>query len=178
MADEKEEKNKEEGREPAKGGNKKIFVFSGAGLAALIAAAFLFATFAVPTVPEEGNAGTEGKEKEARKTEEEHPPLVYALPSIMVNIKGTNKKQILKVTLNLVCRTDKPEETTRLIDEKKVEIKNALNIMLTGKTREELEGSEEMSMLAVEIRDLLNKVIFPGSEGLIRKVLYDEFIIQ
>ena len=50
--------------------------------------------------------------------------------------------------------------------------------MLTGKTREELEGSEEMSMLAVEIRDLLNQVVFPEGEGLIRKVLYDEFIIQ
>ncbi len=174
MADEQNQENEA----LPKGGSGKVMIFSGVGLAVVIAAAFLFTSFAVPVGP----AGASGPDSEGDVANEEEGAVpqfeIYAVPTIMTNVKGTNKKQILKTTLHLIFETDEPQMMRELFDQKSTEMKNALNILLTGKNREELEGSGEMSRLAVELRDLLNEVVFSRKDGPITKVLYDEYIIQ
>ena len=174
MAD---ETNQEKELKP-KGGSGKMILFSGAGLAVVIAAAFLFATFAVPAAPEGAGGGEPAEGPAAAEGAGITTTQYYEIRDVMVNVKGTNKKQILKTSLNLMYETDRPEATAKRFDSKKIEIKNALNILLTGKTREELEGSEEMNMLAIELQDLLNRVVFPDGGGRIIRIYYDEFIIQ
>lgn len=171
-----DEQNQEKIEKP-KGGTGKLLLFSGAGLAVVIAAAFLFATMAVPAAPE-GGAGDPADGSVDAEGGLEKSTQFYEVRDIMVNVKGTNKKQILKTSLNLMYEADKPEIAAMVFEDKKVEIKNALNILLTGKTREELEGSQEMNMLAIELQDLLNRVVFSGGGGRIIKIYYDEFIIQ
>lgn len=175
-----EEQRDEQAAQPKEGGTKKLVIFSSAGLAVIIAAAFLFTTFAVPSLPEgasgePGNTDT-GEPGEADPTT--GPAQIYDVPVIMVNLKGSNKRKVLKMHLNLEYESAYPELASELFDRKEPEIKHVLNTLLTEKTEEELEGAAEMNMLCIELQDALNRIVFPDKTGQITKVYYQEFIIQ
>ncbi|MBU0753815.1 MAG: flagellar basal body-associated FliL family protein [Planctomycetes bacterium] len=164
---------------PEKGGKKKVVIFSSAGLVTIIAAAFLFTTFAVPAPPDGNDSevtDADGGISEAALLEAAQD--IYDLPVIMVNIKGTNKKRILKVHLNVVYEAKKPETSALLFENKMPEVKDALTTMLTEKTLEELEGKDDLIMLRMELMDEINRVVFPKGEGRVVKVYYEEFLIQ
>lgn len=176
MADEA----KEETKEAKKGGMGKLFLFSGVGLVVVIGAAFAFATFAVPALPAgspSGAASGEGGTAEGEAGDDQ-PKLVFNVPSIMVNLKGTKKKRVLKLQLNLVYRSDNPEEAPLGFDAKMPEIKDALITLLTEKTLDELESREHMNLLRIELKEELNRVVFPDGKGEIQSIFYEDFIVQ
>lgn len=172
MADEPNE----EKSAPSGGGKKKLLLFSSAGLVVIIAAAFLFATFAIPAPPADEQSGADGGgagDGTVGTTQE-----IYDLPVIMVNIKNTNKKRILKVHLNIVYETKSPETSAGLFDDKLPEIKDALTTMLTEKTLDQLEGKDDLIMLRMELMDEIERVVFADEDGKVLKVYYEEFIVQ
>lgn len=175
-----EDQKEEQAAQPRGGNTKKLVIFSSAGLAVVIAAAFLFTTFAVPSLPE-SNTGEPGNANSSEPGEANPavgPAQIYDVPVIMVNLKGSNKRKVLKVHLNLEYESTYPELASELFDRKEPEIKHVLNTLLTEKTEEELEGAAEMNMLCIELQDALNRIVFPDKSGQITKVYYQEFIIQ
>lgn len=172
MADEQNVENPS----PEKGGKKKVVIFSGAGLLVIIAAAFLFTTFAVPAPPADEADGQEQEEASADQAAASQE--IYDLPVIMVNIKGTNKKRILKIHLNVVYEADNPETSTLLFDSKLPEVKDVLTTMLTEKTLDQLEGKEDLIMLRMELVEEINRVVFDEGQGRVVKVYYEEFLVQ
>lgn len=170
-----EEKNLEAG-----GGSKKIILFSGIGLAVLVGAAFLFTTFAVPSLPEGGtDQETEESAKDGEQGELDQADLIpYDLPVIIINVKGTGKKRMLKIQLSIGYVTSNAELAAQVIESKGAEIKDALTLLLIDKTMDDLEGRDNLMILREEINEELNNVIFPSGGGEVRKIFYNEFVIQ
>jgi flagellar basal body-associated protein FliL len=162
---------------PPKSGKKKFMLFSGVGLAVIIGAAFMFATFAVPAPPEkapsreqdDGSGGPAGGDKFLE---------IYDLPTIMVNLKGTNKKRVLKLRLNVMYECTNPALASALFEQKLPEVKDMLTTLLTEKTLEQLEGKDDLNMLRMELMDEINRVVFSKNDGRVVKVYYEEFLVQ
>jgi len=176
MAD---DKNDEKVVESGGGGMKKMLIFSVAGLAAIIGAAFLFTTFAVPVAPENGDEAVseEGDENQDGKSSLEDL-IPYELPSIIINVKGTGMKRMLKVALKIAYEASKPDEAILLLEKKQPEIKHCIQMLLIEKTMEELEGRDNRTLLIEEILEELNNVIFTNGGGNVREIFFDEFVIQ
>jgi len=178
MAEEPE--NDVQNPKEGKGGKKKLFLFSGVGLAVVIGAAFLFVTLAVPKAPEGGEAeasrsegdGTQGGANGKMALD------IYDIPVIMVNLKGTNKKRILKLHLNVMYESPTPETAPALFEQKMPEVKDVLTTLLTEKSLEQMEGKDDLNMLRMELLDEINRVVFSEAEGRITKVYYEEFLVQ
>jgi flagellar basal body-associated protein FliL len=155
------------------GGKGKLMIFSGAGVAAVIGAAFIFATFAVPAVDEsQGEPGTDGK------AEVEQQVGFFDVPVIMVNLKGTNKKRVLKIHLNALFEAENIEQATSLFTEKLPKIKDSLTTLLTEKTLEDVEDKENLNTLKVELMDAINKAVFTDCNGKVEELYYAEFLVQ
>lgn len=85
------------------------------------------------------------------------------------NIKDSNK--ILKVVIKLELTNPKIED---VINAKNSEIRHEINLLLRGKTEEDLKGSEGQAMVQKEILDVVRKLLDTES---VRNVYFDEFII-
>lgn len=170
----------EEVAAPEKGG-KKVFLFSGVGMVVIIAAAFLFATFAVPAPPENGEAG-DGDATGSTSAEgvAETPLEIFDVPVILVNVKNTNKKRVLKIHVNAMYETTQPEIVVPLFEEKLPEIKDTFTTLLTEKTLEELEGKDDLNALRIELLDEVNRIVFGDDPDLgeVVKLYYEEFLVQ
>ncbi|MHC4942909.1 MAG: flagellar basal body-associated FliL family protein [Planctomycetota bacterium] len=174
MADEQNAEN----AAPAPSGKKKLVVFSGVGLAVIIGAAFMFATFAVPVPPEDAAKGAEQGDDPGAQMAGEGALEIYDLPTIMVNLRGTNKKRVLKIHLNVMYESDTPELASALFEQKLPEVKDMLTTLLTEKTLEQLEGKDDLNMLRMELMDEINRVVFAKTDGQVVKVYYEEFLVQ
>ena len=104
--------------------------------------------------------------------------LIYDVPEVMVNLKGTSKKRILRLHINLMYETTHKELAEVRFLEKTPELKDTLTTLLTEKTLVELESREDLNRLRVELKDELNKVVFPDGLGEVKKVYYQDFIVQ
>lgn len=85
------------------------------------------------------------------------------------NIKDSNK--ILKVVIKLELTNPKIED---VINAKNSLIRHEINLLLRGKTEDDLKGSEGQSMVQKEILDVIRKLLDTES---VQNVYFDEFII-
>jgi len=90
--------------------------------------------------------------------------------SFISNVKDS--KKILKITIKLELPNSKIE---KLIDARNPEIRNEVNLILRGKTEEDLNGSEGQVKLQEEILGVVKKILKTDK---ILNVFFDEFIIQ
>jgi len=90
--------------------------------------------------------------------------------SFISNVKDSNK--ILKVTIKLELSNSKIQE---IVDARNPEIRHEINLLLRGKTEEDLKGSEGQSNLQKEILSVTRKLL--NTEKVLN-VYFDEFIIQ
>ena len=168
-----EEKNQEAAETKEKGG-KGVMLPALIGLVVIIGGAFLFTTFAVPKAA----PGEEGVEGEDGIAEEELELAAYDVPELLVNLKDSRMKNVVKIHINLLYRFKDPDMTVTVFEEKDPEIRNALILLLSEKTVEDVEGSEPKELLREEIREALNRVVFPKARGEITKVHYVDFIVK
>lgn len=90
--------------------------------------------------------------------------------SFISNVKDS--KKILKITIKLELPNSKIE---KLIDARNPQIRNEVNLLLRGKTEEDLNGSEGQVKLQEEILGVVKKILKTDK---ILNVFFDEFIIQ
>lgn len=90
--------------------------------------------------------------------------------SFISNVKDSNK--ILKITVRLELSNSKVEE---VINARSPELRNEINLLLRGKTEEDLKGSEGQSNLQKEILSVVRKLL---NTDKVLNVYFDEFIIQ
>ena len=147
----------------------------------VIGAAFLFTTFAVPSSDGSGNGDVsvqDGEASEDKGAVSRDDLLNYSVPEILVNLKGTSKKRILKIKLNVMYETDQSKGAADPFARREVELKDALTTLLTEKTMEDLESREDLNRLRFELIDELNKVVFPDNMGGISEIYYEQFLVQ
>jgi len=90
--------------------------------------------------------------------------------SFISNVKDSNR--ILKVTIKMELSNSKIQE---IVKARNPEIRHEINLLLRGKTEEDLKGSEGQSNLQKEILNVTRKLL--NTEKVLN-VYFDEFIIQ
>ena len=93
-----------------------------------------------------------------------------ALPPFVVNLADPNARRYLKVVLE-VEMTSNPE----LLEDNKAKIRDALLMLLSSKTSQDLSTLEGKILLRKEIVDRLNQAI---GQAKVARVYFTDFVIQ
>jgi flagellar FliL protein len=122
----------------------------------------------------EDEHGDAADEEEDDHAEDEHPPIYVKLEAFTVNL--ADQESMLQTEMQLLVADAKVSEklTARL-----PEVRNALLILLSSKTPDDLSQPDGKTKLALEIQKSINDTlgIKKKSKG-VKKVLFGAFIIQ
>jgi len=158
---------------------RKIIIF------AVIACVSIGAAYAVtiilsapPAKPDDENAqGAAGTAEEPRekpkKEASEGSAIFHSMESIIVNLAGVEGRRYLKATMVFKLKN---QQALKSIEEHRVSVVDKLNMLLSSKKIEDIDGSEKKIEVKREIRDELNNLL--GIKDAILEVLFTEFIIQ
>lgn len=114
---------------------------------------------------EGGEKGKEGKgEKGAANT--------YPLEPFIVNIYDGQEMRYLRVKVEF--DTSKPEAKTEL-DARQAAVRDAILILLTTKTMQDIQDLQGKNQLRDEIFTAVNKIIPPG---IVNRVYFTDFVVQ
>ena len=121
--------------------------------------------------PEEKKAdGGHGEAKGGHGGKDKAPSNNVALPPFVVNLADPNARRYLKVVLE-VEMTGNPE----LLEGNQAKIRDALLMLLSSKTSQELSTLEGKILLRKEIVDRLNQAI---GQPKVSRVYFTDFVIQ
>lgn len=123
----------------------------------------------------QGKAGAPAGE--AKKEEPEKPPIFTRLDQFTVNLqKSEGDDHYLQVEIDLQVADDKVIESVKL---RMPQIRNALLLLLSSKTSEELASVEGKQKLAADIVAQINKIIgAKDPKAGVLGVYFSSFVIQ
>jgi len=140
---------------PAKGSKKKLFIIIGAVVLLLVlgggAALFMMSKKAAAGDEEGGEAHAEVEKPKAKEKDKEHaaPPTFVPLDIFTVNLADTNQDRYLQVAMQLELHDAHAADQVKAY---MPAIRNAVLLILSRKTSEELLTAEGKTQLADEIR--------------------------
>jgi flagellar FliL protein len=143
-------------------------------LVQLVVVYFLAAKFMSPSSqgsPAQNQPPTEAVKGSANPKEAAEPNL-YTIKDIIINPAGTNGSRFLLVTM--AFEFDSPGALQEM-GKKEVQVRDALNTILTSKTLLELVDVNKREALRVEISKRISGFI---STGTLKNVYFSKFIIQ
>ena len=114
--------------------------------------------------------GGHGEAKGGHGGKDKAPSNNVALPAFVVNLADPNARRYLKIVLD-VEMTGNPE----LIEANMAKIRDALLMLLSSKTSQELATLEGKIMLRKEIVDRLNQAL---GQSKVARVYFTDFVIQ
>lgn len=97
---------------------------------------------------------------------------MVSLPTLLVNLADPLGKRYLKITVDVEV---KGKEAASQIQSDMPKIKDALILLLSSKTFEELSSVENKYQLKKEIVERLNQIL---GQSVVRRVYFTEFIVQ
>ena len=109
------------------------------------------------------------------------PLLQYELAEINVNLKDKGGSQYLQVVMTVqyvIGEEIEGENASSVFVEKTAKIEDKLNLLLSDKTYEEVNGKDDKELIKEEIRRILQQVVFPDKMGRIEEVLFRKFYTQ
>lgn len=195
MADDEEEDKKEGEDGDAEegdggGGKKKLILMIVVGLllvgisigGTLVGLSMFSDPAPAPAPMAEGEEGAEGASGEGEEGADDAPEMLedaiyYPIkPAIMVSFEGRGRQRLLQAEITLLTRDD---EVVAAIEMHMPMIRNALVLLIGGRTYEEVQTAEGKELLRVdclqELQRLLEKEI--GKTG-IEQVLFTGLIVQ
>jgi flagellar protein FliL len=153
-----------------KGGGKLILIII-ILLVILGAAAFglrMFAPGLIPGWGEKPGAGVDGTAGAGK----EKPKTLYPMPAFIVNLMDPSGKRYLKVTLTL--ELDAPT-TEQVVESNMLQIKDAILVLLSSKTYDDINTVEGKRRLKNEIIMRCNTFL---QSGQVDNVYFSEFVVQ
>lgn len=174
MAKEKAPQGSEENQEKASKGKWKWIILILLLLGLLGAGGYFAYTFLYssdnPGASESGNA-TQSREAADSGPEKVGSKMV-SLPTLLVNLADPLGKRYLKISVDVEV---KGKEASSQIQSDMPKIKDALILLLSSKTFEDLSSMESKYQLKKEIVERLNQIL---GQSVVRRVYFTEFIIQ
>lgn len=178
----KEDKNKEQAQEKKKSGKLKLIIILVLILGLLGGGGFFaykkfFSSKKENTKIEEKTQSQEsGKEQKGGKEgEETHPPLkakLVELPTILVNLADPLGRRYLKISIEIEVKGKNPGA---IVEKKMPMIKDALILLLSSKTYDDLASLQKKYELKMEIAQRLNQIF---GKPLVTRVFFTEFLVQ
>lgn len=171
MAD--EEKNEKEAvtEKPAKKSNKLLIIIlliTGLVIGGGGAAAFLI----FKNIKSENREGSGKESKQESMTNPLKLGPVMKLDPFIVNLSGAGGRNYLKMEISL--ELDNAVVQTE-IDNKMPRVKDAILLLLSSKSFEEIQHAEGKLMLKNEMIALLNKIL---TSGMIKNLYFTNFVVQ
>lgn len=154
--------------------NKKLFIIIGAGVVGLVVVLALVFTLAgkgekkggaQEAKAEKGEAKGEGKGEKAASN-------IFPLDPFIVNIYDGQELRYLKVKVELEMPAP---EAKAMLDARQSQIRDAILVLLTTKTLQEVQDLQGKNQLREEILATVNKIITPSK---ISKVYFTDFVVQ
>ncbi len=178
----KEKKKDQEGQEEKKKGGKLKWIIIIVLVLGLLGGGGFFAykkffagKKAAPSTEKEakssGKEGKKGEKKEAEKTPKLQAKLV-SLPTILVNLADPLGKRYLKISIEIEVKGKDPG---KLVEKDMPMIKDALIMLLSSKTYDDLSTLEKKYKLKLEIAQRLNQIF---GKPLVTNVFFTQFLIQ
>jgi flagellar basal body-associated protein FliL len=98
--------------------------------------------------------------------------------SVVVNLNDGRMTRYLRIAVALQVPKSKEEEIVKLLELKKVPLRNWLLSLISDKDLETIRGAAGQNRMRREIRDHFNDVLFPDGLDQIYDVLFEEFNVQ
>jgi flagellar protein FliL len=96
----------------------------------------------------------------------------------VVNLDEGRLTRYLRISITLQVPKTQRDEIARLIDRRKVILKNWLISYLSDKDMDDIRGAAGQNRLRREIQDHFNSVLFTDGYDRIHDVLFEEFNVQ
>jgi flagellar FliL protein len=161
-------------------GKGKFLIFGSIGLVVVVASAAVTSFFLPGT--SSGEDGAEGKKTQQAKEKPKGPESwgegTVELTDILVNLAGTSGRRYLKMALMLEFKAPDPATIILQSEARKAELRDSLITLLSGKTLESLDGSDNKNLLKLEIIEHLGPILFENQKGRIEWVYYKDFLTQ
>ncbi len=180
---EKQENTDEKPPKPKKSIKPKILMIIGAQVVLSIAG-FLFVTKFIAPDPAFQRAREEKKKEEA-PAHVEVKREVYPIEDVVVNPAGTSGSRYLSVSIGVEMDAvpqegggeghGAPAKTASPLDEKKLQLRDAMINILSSKTIEQLTNSAEKENIRTEITQAFNRIL---GEGKVHQIYFVEFVLQ
>ena len=172
MAEEKVEQNEEQ---EEGGGKKKLIIIAGAGVALLlvIGVALYFLVLKKPP-PEEGAEGEEAPVEAPvplPEQEAEIGPMVD-IKEFVVNILSEDTPHYVKASLSLELDS---EGVVEEVNKRMPQIRDAILLLISNKTFEELQDLQGKKQLKAELKDKINSFLATGK---VKAVYLTDFVVQ
>jgi flagellar basal body-associated protein FliL len=98
--------------------------------------------------------------------------------SVVVNLNDGRMTRYLRIAVALQVPKSKEEDIVKLLEVKKVPLRNWLLSLISDKDLETIRGAAGQNRMRREIRDHFNDVLFPDGLDQIYDVLFEEFNVQ
>ncbi len=174
----------EDGLDAPKGKGKGMIIASAIGLVVIVGAAFVVTNFLLP-------ASSSGEDLEAVEGDpgaKVDPKIVtpealwetakFQIEGLLVNLAGTGGRRYLKLNLTVEFSAPDVVQTGLDIEENKVKVKDCLITLLSGKTLEDVDGSDNKNVLKLEMIERFTEILFQDEPGKIDWIYYDQFLTQ
>ncbi len=181
--DKEKKKKAEEGQEEKKKGGKLKWIIIIILVLGLLGGGGFFAykkffagkkTSSAPTEQQTKSSSKQGKKGE-KKEGEQTPKLqakLVSLPTILVNLADPLGKRYLKISIEIEVKGKDPGT---LVEKDMPMIKDALIMLLSSKTYDDLSTLEKKYKLKIEIAQRLNQIF---GKPLVTNVFFTQFLIQ
>ena len=192
MADDKDQLEQDAGRE------KKASASNGSGFSMitwiLLAGVVLVGSvggFALSQLIGGPAGAAEGEQKEVKR--EKHPldkvidsksaapTWLYTLPGepIVANLDEPGVTRYVRVGIAFEMKGELSQEKgSAYLVEKELKIRDQLNTYFANLSLEEVRGERNHNRIKMEVRDQLNKMLFPEDKPIINKILFTQIAIQ
>lgn len=159
--------------EQAKGGKKKLFIIIGAAVAVVIVVAVVL-MMTLGGGKKSGSADAKGEKKGEHGGGEKAAAAttVYPLEPFIVNIYDGQEVRYLKIKIEFEMAS--PEVKSEL-DARQAPLRDAILVLLTTKTLQEIQDLQGKNQLREEILAAVNKILPPGK---VTRVYFTDFVVQ
>lgn len=153
---------------------KKLFIGIGLFVALGGSALVVVATAGVPEPIDYGEPGTD--EYYTSDTIEQ------SLPDITANlaVKSTESKYV-QIQATAVCRVGgplAPEGVSALFSSAEARLRDAFIMLISSKAPEDIHSAEQKELLKTQMKDKIQKIVFPEKHGRVEEILFRQFQVQ
>lgn len=168
-----EEENENEEPKKSGGGILKLLIWLAVILFSIAGGAATPFVVASLTKPAE-----EGASKPLIQPEPEKEVAYIEFDEITVNLSEPRFSKFLKMNFSLQVGKSQLEEVQKLVDDREVVLKNWIQINLSEKTTEDINGKFGRNRIRREMLDYFNEVLFDDGVERVQDVLFSEFFVQ
>ena len=120
----------------------------------------------------------DGDEQQLPEPEPEEEIDFIPFDEVTVNLNEARFSRFLRLNFSLQVAKSQKADIEKLVESKAAIFKNWMQVHLSEKSTEDLNGSFNRNRIRREMQDFFNKILFDDGIERVQEVLFDEFHVQ